>query len=171
MQIIKSILISGLLSVLFIGQTLSNPLVQQEGLTSFNIESSGWEPIPFRSMIGDLELDVFYLMPGVPSPLHGVLVDKDDFNKLEFISNRQIEWCDERLDKERKLCDSRVADCFETCKDSNKEYIQRIGQLEDNMEKLTLDKKSIADEILYWKIGSVSDGVLIVSITLYAQLK
>lgn len=162
-------IITAVLSLLMVIQpVLSTPLRSEEGVTSFNIESTGWEAAPFKSMIGELELDVFYMLPGAVAPVAGVLIDKSDFNKLEFISNKQFEWCDDRLDKERKLCDAKLAECQEDCRDLNKSLIDKIDAMQTLIDTQTKTVTTLESNLFYWKLGASILGVATLSLGIYS---
>jgi hypothetical protein len=161
-------LIASVLSLLmFIQPVLSTPLVQEEGVTAFPVESATWEAAPFTSMIGELSLDVFYMLPGAPAPVAGVLIDKDDFNKIEFISNRQTEWCDDRLEKERKLCDAKLTECQESCRDLNKSLIDKVDALQTLIDTQTKTVTTLETNLFYWKLGASILGVTTLSLGIY----
>lgn len=162
--------ISILLSFLFIAQpVLSEPLAQVEGQTSFVV--TGWEPAPFKSVIGELELEVFYLMAGVPAPLAGVLVDKDDYNKLEFISNQQEKWCQARIDKERAFCDKKIEECQDRCEELNKDLIAKIDRLKVDIERLEEKNDNTETKLLWWKTGGISVAAVLSGLLIFKTLK
>jgi len=155
--------------ILVVQPIFSEPLAQEEGQTSF--VATGWEPAPFKSVIGELELDVFYLMAGVPAPLPGVLVDKDDYNKLEFISNQQEKWCQERIDKERVLCDKKLLECQDRCEELNKDLIAKIDRLKVDIERLEEKNDSTETKLLWWKTGGISVAAVLSGLLIFKTLK
>ena len=165
-------LIASVLSLLmFIQPVLSTPLRNEEGVTAFPVETATWEAAPFKSVVGELELDVFYMMPGAVAPVTGVLIDKDDFNKIEFISNKQFEWCDDRLAKERKLCDDKLSECQTSCRELNKSLIDKVDSMQVLIDTQAKTVTTLESNLFYWKLGAAFLGVTALSLGIYSQVK
>jgi|GEM_PF-5529986 len=165
MSIIKSILLSVILLFSFSTKIKCEPLNDSEGKTEFIALT--WSPASFKSQIGNLELDVFFLMPGVGAPIPGVLIGKDDFNKLEYIGNRTQEWCDERITKERLLFDAELKECRDDCKNLNFQLIKDVDHLKTKIKDEEMKKIELSDSLNKWKIGSISAVLVLSGLLIY----
>lgn len=169
MSLIKSALLSIILLFSFSSEIKCEPLKPEKGKTEFI--ASTWAPAAFKSQIGDLELNVYFLMPGVGAPIPGVLIGKDDFNRLEFIGNRTQEWCDERLVKERLLFDAQLKECRDDCKNLNFQLIKDVDDLNVKIKNEEMKKLELSDTLSNWKIGSVSAVLVLSGLLIYQSVK
>lgn len=128
---------------LLLPQGYSQPVNNQQVQTEFKIDTAEpmFEPAPFNVRLGELDFTAFYMMPDVISPIYGVLVDKDTFGKIEFVVNQQDSWCQLRVDKERELCDKKLKESADACKDLNKDLIEDKLELEEKVKELKLEVK------------------------------
>lgn len=166
---ITSLLVSAMILISSFSNLLADPLKPEEGKTAFVAQA--WAPAPFTSMIGDLKLDVFYLMPGVAAPISGVLIAKEDFTKLEFIGNKQQEWCDERLVKERVLCDAKIKECVRDCEILNQRMSEQIDLLNKDVANEKFKLVTLQDKFGWWKIGSISAVSILSGLLIYQAVK
>lgn len=120
---------------------------------SFPVITATFEPAPFNSVIGDLEIEAFYLFEGVPAPSEGIFVSRDAFGKIEFIIEQQEEWCQERIDSQKNVCQSLIHDCHEDCKSLNKEIRKNFDDITIVNENLNLKLKDIEQFNFYLKIA------------------
>ena len=81
---ITSIVLSLLISF---NSAFAQPAAESVSVDDFTLTlNDAFEPAPFPSQIGDLKLNVFYMLEGVCAHEPGVLVVKDDYSKIEFFN-------------------------------------------------------------------------------------
>lgn len=162
-------IISILMSLLLLlPPAYSNPPEAEETQAEFNLDnveatSIPFEPSPFDVQLGDIKLSIeggnpaYYMMPGTPSHIYGVMVDKDVFTKLEFLANRQSIWCQQRLDACRTECDLELEKRDVACKLLNRDLIQQKIDLTKQVEdyKLQLKDEKLFNKGLLWIGGTV----------------
>lgn len=151
MQVNK--ILSLFLSGLIIFQTLTvsaEPFIEED-------TPIAWEPAAITLQAGELTIEAFYLMEGVPAPHPGLLIDREIFNRLEFAMNEAEEWCASRLQKERKLCDEKLAERDEACRKLNGDLIVERDRLLLDVKNLNKDLKSekLMNNILLYVGGTV----------------
>jgi hypothetical protein len=141
----------------------SNPPEKQESSSTFKIEQIQpiFEAAPFDVQLGELDFTAYYLMPGVESPIFGVLIDKDIFAKIEFLTLKRDEWCQLRVDKERSLCDIKLKERDDACKALNKELIGDKLKLQADLSKLEIELKDeeFFSKSLLWIGGTMILGL------------
>lgn len=153
-------ILSGFLSLLLLIQpAYSNPPEKQESSSVFKIDNAEpiFDPAPFDVQLGELDFTAYYLMPGVESHIFGVLIDKDIFAKIEFLTNKRDEWCQLRVDKERSLCDIKLKERDDACKSLNKELIGDKLKLQADLDKIEieLNDERFFSKSLLWIGGTV----------------
>jgi hypothetical protein len=158
--------------LIILNTAFAQPAAESVSVDDFTLTvDATFEPAPFPSQIGDLKLNVFYMLEGVCAHEPGVLVVKDDYSKIEFILNRQNVWCEERLQKERDLFDKKLRQCQEDCKDLNKELRQKIDTLNEKIKLLDDKSKLLEEKILWWQIGGISATAILSGFLIYKSVK
>lgn len=141
------------ITVFHLSQVSSSPFVSHENIETFPVESVTFEAIQFKSVVGELELDVYYLLEGVPSPAEGILVKKLDFGKIEFIVEKEEKWCQERVDSQKSVCQDLISQCNQNCQDLNKEIRKNFDDLTLKNENLLKDIKDLKETNFYLKLS------------------
>ena len=150
----------------------AQPVAESVSVDDFTLTlDDTFDPAPFPSQIGDLSLNVFYLLEGVCAHESGVLVVKDDYSKIEYILNRQNAWCEERLKKERDLFDKKLKLCEENCKDLNKELRLSIDILNSKIGLLEDKNRLLSEKVLWWQIGGISATAVLTGLFLYNTIR
>lgn len=134
-------------------QSNAAPFVVHDDVESFPTASVSFEAVPFKSFIGELELDVYYLLEGVPAPKEGILLEKIDFGKIEFIVEKQESWCQERIDSQKSVCQDLISQCNDNCKELNKEIRKNFDEITLKNEKLLKDIKELEETNFYLKVS------------------
>ena len=166
---ITSIVLSLLISF---NSAFAQPAAESVSVDDFTLTlNDAFEPSPFPSQIGDLKLNVFYMLEGVCAHEPGVLVVKDDYSKIEFILNRQNVWCEERLEKERALFNKKLMQCEEDCKDLNKDLRTKIDVLDEKVKLLDDKGKLLEEKILWWQVGGISATAILSGFLIYKSIK
>ena len=169
---LKRIMTILLSSTLLLNTAFAQPLTDSVLVDDFTLTlEDTFDPAPFPSQIGDLSLKVFYLLEGVCAHEPGVLVVKDDYSKIEYILNRQNDWCEERLSKERDLFDKKLLQCEENCKDLNKDLRLKIDNLSSKVGLLEDKSKLLEEKVLWWQIGGISATTVLAGLLLYNTTK
>jgi hypothetical protein len=133
-----------------------------ENTSGFNVITAEYnpniilDPSGFELKLGDLDITAYYLMPGSPSLIYGIMVDKDTFEKIEYIMNNQGLWCQGRLDAERKLFDKTLEERDEACRKLNADLIEDKDNLTEKLKitEISLQKEERFSKLLMWTGGT-----------------
>lgn len=166
---INAVFLSLLILFIPLDKTYSEPFKSQTETISSTLEYE-WKPEQVLFDLGDLEIETFFLMEGVEAPIQGFLVNRDNFARIEFIINRQSEWCQERVDKERAICTDQIKQCNDDHKQINKDLIDKIDtqavEIVDNKTQIL----KLENEIWWWKAGSIGFAATLTSFLVYKSI-
>lgn len=150
-----------ILSFLTPANIFAQPLREETPEWDLSDEDSGWDPDEMEIDVGDVTLKIWIMKPLVPSPISGYLLKKRDFGDMKRILDNLEKETKRIKEKERLHCDERLAEKDLTCKNLNKELIEKIDvqlKIIDDRDKSLKDLKS---ELFWTKIiaGAVVLGL------------
>lgn len=150
-----------ILSFLTPANIFAQPLREETPEWDLSDEDSGWDPDEMEIDVGDVTLKIWIMKPLVPSPISGYLLKKRDFGDMKRILDNLEKETKRIKEKERLHCDERLVEKDLTCKNLNKELIEKIDvqlKIIDDRDKSLKDLKS---ELFWTKIiaGAVVLGL------------